>query len=75
MGKVLQEVEEHLRLNLEKQRKLFRSYANNLIGVHVYEDEASNLRIEEHQILKEKEQVEAKLIAKQTSAEYHKRLE
>lgn len=75
LNELLQELEERLRLNLEKQRKLFRSYADNLVGIPVYENEASNLRIEEHQILKEKEQVEAKLIANETSQEYHRRLE
>ncbi len=70
----LRKVESELELNLESQRKLFRAHSGNLIAAQIYQDEASNLRIEEHKIRKEKEDLESKLVAKEVPEEYHKQL-
>lgn len=75
LQEVFRQNEAKLKTNLEEQKKLFRAYAKNLMPVEVYENEAANLRIDEHQIRKERERLEGKLIAKETSQEYHKRLE
>ncbi len=74
VDEALRKVETELESNLESQRKLFRAYSDNLIAAQIYQDEAGNLRIEEHRIRKEKEELESKLVAKEVPEEYHKQL-